>query len=125
MAVFLAVVQTVDASPYDFLFAFSRPSASAVRGSAFSADQQFSQSVFAGIFALLGFCANLLDFSFSVAPRQFLLHSAEGAGVNDGGMVILDIVFRAFSVVDLDVLAESVRNVGFVEDGVALVFFVG
>ncbi len=118
MAVFLAVVQTVDSPPHDSLMTSCRPCASAVGRSAFFADQQFSQIVFAGIFALLGFRANLLDFAFSVAPRQFLLHSAEGAGVNDGGMIVLDIVFRAFSVVDLDFFAEAIRNVGFVEDSI-------
>ena len=47
VAVFFAVVKTIYASPYDFLFAACRPSASAVGGFAFAADEQFCQSVFA------------------------------------------------------------------------------
>ena len=46
MAVFLAVVEAVNASPYDFLLSFDRPCASSVRGFALSADEQFGQCKF-------------------------------------------------------------------------------
>mgnify|MGYP007020505278 CR=1 FL=1 len=47
MTVFLGIFNTVDASPHDFLFAACRPCASAVGGFAFTADEQFCQSIFA------------------------------------------------------------------------------
>mgnify|MGYP006955561679 CR=1 FL=1 len=46
VTVFLGVFNAVDASPYNFLFAACRPCASAVGGLAFTADEQFCQSVF-------------------------------------------------------------------------------
>ena len=46
MTVFLGVFNAVDASPYDFSLAACRPCASAVGGLAFTADEQFCQSVF-------------------------------------------------------------------------------
>lgn len=45
------------------------------------------------------------------APCDFLLDSCEGACVNDGRVVILDIVFVPFAVVCLDPLADAVGHI--------------
>ena len=68
---------------------------------------------------MLGFRANLLDFPLSTSSCHFFLHSAEGARVDDCGMIVLDIVFRALAVVDHDLLWQAVSDVSLVEDGVA------
>ena len=47
VAVFLAEVESANASPHIFFLAFDRPRASAVRGFTFSADEQFGQRVLA------------------------------------------------------------------------------
>ena len=104
MAVFLAIVKAIDAPPYHFLLAIGCPGASAIWRSAFSADQKLCKCVFAGIPTLLGLRADLLDLPLSTSSCHFLLHSAEGAGVDDCGMIVLDIVFRALAVVDHDLL---------------------
>lgn len=70
----------------------------------------------------LGFSA---DFAFAGAPREFLLSSAEGSRVDDGRVTILYIVFRAFAVIYSDLLANAVGNIGFVDDGIALILFIG
>lgn len=46
MTVFLGIFNAVDASPNDFSLTACRPCASAVGGLAFTADEQFCQSVF-------------------------------------------------------------------------------
>lgn len=74
---------------------------------------------------MFGFRADLLDLSLSAPSCHFLLHSAEGCGVDDCGMIVLDVVFRSLAVVDHDLLGQAVSDVGLVEDGVALVFLVG
>lgn len=63
-----------------------------------------TKCVFAGIPTLLGLRADLLDLPLSTSSCHFLLHSAEGCGVDDCGMIVLDIVFRALAVVDHDLL---------------------
>lgn len=40
-------------------------------------------------------------------------------------MTVLYIVFRAFAVVDSDLFADAVGNVSLVDDGVALILFIG
>ena len=59
------------------------------------------------------------------SPCQFLLDSAEGYCIDDGRMVILHIVFRTFSVIDHHLFRQAVLDVGFVDDGIALVFLIG
>ena len=124
MAVFFSVVETVDASPYNLLLSFYRPCASAVRRSAFSADEQFGQSILARIFALLCFGADLLDLSFTGAPFQFLLNSAEGSSVDDSRMIILHVVFLSFAVIDLDRFAYTVCDISLIDDCIALILFI-
>lgn len=119
-----SVVETVDASPYNLLLSFYRPCASAVRRSAFSADEQFGQSILARIFALLCFGADLLDLSFTGAPFQFLLNSAEGSGVDDSRMIILHVVFLSFAVIDLDRFADAVCDISLIDDCIALILFI-
>ncbi len=114
MTVFFSEVQSADTPPYNFLLPLYRPCASAVRGSAFPADQQVSQCVFAGIFALLGFCTLLLDFGFPISPCHFFLDSAEGDRVDDGGMAVLHIVFGAFPIVDFYLFTEAIDHIGFI-----------
>lgn len=130
MAVFFSVVETVDASPYNLLLSFYCPCASAVwrsafsAFSAFSADEQFGQSILARIFALLCFGADLLDLSFSGAPFQFFLNSAEGAGVDDSRMIILHVVFLSFAVIDLDRFAYAVCDISLIDNCIALILFI-
>ena len=70
----------------------------------------------------LGFSA---DLAFAGAPCEFFLNSAEGSRVDDGRVTILYIVFRAFAVIYSDLLANAVGNIGFVDDGIALILFIG
>ena len=70
----------------------------------------------------LGFSA---DFAFAGAPCEFLLDSAEGSRVDNGRVAVFHIVFRAFAVVDSDLFADAVVDVGFVDDGIALILFIG
>lgn len=124
VAVLLAVVKAADAPPYDLFLSVGRPCASAIGRSAFSANQKLRERVLAGITTLLRFCSDLLDLPLSIPPRHFFLHSAEGSGVDDGRMIVLDVVFRALSVIDHDLLGQAVSDIGLVENGVTLVFFV-
>ena len=71
------------------------------------------------------FRSDLLDISLSIPPRHFFLHSAEGSRVDNCGMVVFNVVFWTFPVVDHDLLGQAVPDVGLVEDGIALVFFIG
>lgn len=73
---------------------------------------------------MLCLCADLLDPSLSNPSCHFLLHSAKGAGVNDSGMVVLDVVFRTLAVMDHDFLGQAVPNISLVEYGVTFVFLV-
>ena len=57
----------------------------------------------------LGFSA---DFAFAGAPCEFLLNSAEGSRVDNGRVAVFYIVFRAFAVVDSDLFADAVGDVG-------------
>ena len=65
------------------------------------------------------------DLAFAGAPCEFLLNSAKGSRVDDGRVTILYIVFRAFAVIYSDLLADAVGNIGFVDDGIALILFIG
>lgn len=65
------------------------------------------------------------DLAFAGAPCEFFLNSAEGSRVDDGRVTILYIVFRAFAVIYSDLLANAVGNIGFVDDGIALILFIG
>ena len=99
MTAFLPVIQSADTSPYDSLVSASRPCASAIRRSAFSADKQLCKSVFRGVFAKLGFCADLFDLLQSTASGNFFLHSAKCDSVNNGWVIILDVVLSSFAVI--------------------------
>lgn len=70
----------------------------------------------------LGFSA---DLAFAGAPCELLLNSPEDGGVNNGGMVVLHIVFRAFAVVDSDLFADAVGDVGLIDDGIAFISLIG
>ncbi len=124
MAIFFAVVKSVDTSPHDFLFAPCRPCASAVRRSAFTAHKQFGQCIFAWVFALLCFCSDLFDFRFAGSSCKFLLDSAEGSGINDCRMIVFYIVFRSLSVINLYFFADAVINISFVDNRISLVFLI-
>lgn len=125
MAVFLAEVQPIDAPPDRFLLPLDRPSASPVRGATLAANQQFRQSIFAGIPALLGFSAFLLNFAFAGTPGEFLLHTPESGRVNDGGVIILHKVHGpGLAIIALDFLAQAIHHIGLVEDGISRVFFI-
>mgnify|MGYP007027004959 CR=1 FL=1 len=63
----------------------------------------------------LGFSA---DFAFAGAPCEFLLNSAEGGRVDNGRVTVFYIVFRAFTVVDSDLFADAVGDVGLIDDSV-------
>ena len=65
------------------------------------------------------------DLAFAGAPREFLLSSAEGGRVDNGRVAVFHIVFRAFAVIYSDLLANAVGNIGFVDDGIALILFIG
>ena len=66
----------------------------------------------------------MLDLRLAGAPCDFLLDSCEGACVNDCRVVVLNIVFVPFAVVCLNSLADAVGHIGFVYNGIALVFLV-
>ena len=66
----------------------------------------------------------MLDLVFAGAAGDFLLHSTEGDRVYDGWVVILNVVFWAFAVIDLDLSAYAVGYVGLVQNCVTLVFLV-
>ena len=70
----------------------------------------------------LGFSA---DFAFAGAPCEFLLNSAEGGRVDNGRVAVFHILFREFTVIDSDLFADAVGNIGFVDDGIALILFLG
>lgn len=125
MTVFLAIVKAVDASPYNLFLSIGCPCASAVWRSAFSADQKLCERVLAGVTSLFCFRSYLLDFPLSAPSCHFFLYSAEGSGVDDCRMIVLDIVFRTLTVVDHDLILQAVFDVSLVEDSVAFVFLVG
>ena len=53
------------------------------------------------------------------------MDSAEHSRRDDCGVIVFYVVFRAFSVVDSDLLGDAVGDVGLVDDRIALVPFVG
>ena len=101
MAVFFAVVQSVDAAPDDPLFTTYGPCASTVWRAAFAADQQLRQCVFTAVLALFRSSARLLDLAFGSTTGQFFLHSGEGSCIDDCRMIVLHIVLGPFPSVDL------------------------
>ena len=125
VAVFLAEVQPVNAPPDRFLLTFDCPGASAVRCTTLTADQQFRQGILAGVTALLGFGAFLLDLTLAGTPGQFLLRPAKSGGVDDGGVIILHKVHGpGLAIVTLDFLAQAVHHIGFIEDSISGIFFI-
>lgn len=74
---------------------------------------------------MLGLCADLLDLTLACPSCEFLLDSAEHSGRDDCGVIVFHVVFRAFSVVDSDLLGDTVGDVGLVDDRIALISFVG
>ena len=125
VAVFLPVVQAVDAPPYDFLLTSYRPCTSAVRCSALPAHEQLGKGIFTTVFTLLGGCADLLDLSLSGSSGEFLLHPVKGGGINDRRVVIFYIVLHPLSCVDAFLFADAVDNVSLAQQGIALVFLIG
>ena len=119
----LAVIQPADTPPND-PFSTGCPSTSPIRSSALPTNQKISQRVFGTVFSHLGFRTDLLGFRFSGAPRQFLLHPPEGIRVNNGGMIMFDIVHRSFAVVLPHLLADTINGVGLIENGVPLIFLI-
>lgn len=112
VAVFLAIVKAVDASPYNLFLSIGCPGASAIWRSAFSADQKLCECVLAGIASLFCFRSDLLDFPLSAPSCHFFLYSAEGSGVDDCRMIVLDLVFRALAIIDHDLLGQAISDVG-------------
>lgn len=125
MAVFLSVVKAVDTAPHDSLFAAGCPCTSAVGRSAFSADEQFGQRVFSAVFALLGSRADLFDLAFRGSSCQFLLHLGEGIRIDNRRMIVFYIIPRPFSGVDAYLLADVVLGLGFAQQSISFVFFIG
>ena len=111
MTAFLSVIQPADTSPYDSFVTTRCPCASAIWCSALSAYKQFSQRIFRRVFTKLGFRANLLDLPQSAASGNFFLNLAESYSVNDGRMVVFDIVFGAFAVVSLFLFGDTINGV--------------
>ena len=66
-----------------------------------------------------------LDLALAGTPCELLLNPAKGSRVDNGRVTILYIVFRAFAVIYSDLFADAVGDVGLVDDGIALVLFVG
>ena len=124
MAVLFAIVQPADAPPDDLSLPSGRPCAAPIGRAAFAADQQLRQRVFAGILALLCFGADLLDLLLAAPPRQLLLDTREGSGVDDRWMIVFHIKFLPLAAVGLDALGQSVLHIGLAQHRVALVFFV-
>ena len=125
VTVFLAEVQPVDAPPDRFLFTLDRPSASAVRSSALATDQQFCQSIFTGVPALLGFGTFLLNFPFASTPCQFFLCPTKGGGGDDCRMIVLHKVHGpGLAVVAPYLFTDAVHYIGLVEYSVPCVLFI-
>ena len=74
---------------------------------------------------MLGLCADLLDLALACPSCEFLLDSAEHSRRDDCGVIVFHVVFRAFSVVDSDLLGDAVCDVSLVDDRIALVPLVG
>ena len=56
---------------------------------------------------------------------KFYLHTVENGGIDDCLVVALDIVLRNLAIVDLRLFRKVVHGIGFLQKGVAFVFFVG
>ena len=74
---------------------------------------------------MFGFRAFLLDLFLAVSSSDFFLDSAECKGVNDSRMVVLDIVFWVVTVIDHDLFGYAILDVGLVNNGIALILFIG
>lgn len=119
MTAFFSVIQPADTSPYDSFVTTRCPCASAIWCSALSAYKQFSQRIFRRVFTKLGFRTNLLDLPQSAASGNFFLNLAESYSVNDGRMVVFDIVFGAFAVVSLFLFGDTINGVGLIDYRIA------
>jgi len=74
------------------------------------------------LFALLGFCADLLDLSLSGSTGYFFLDSSEGACIDNGRMAVLYIELRSGNtIIDLDLFGNAVRDVGFIKDCITFI----
>ena len=60
-----------------------------------------------------------------MSTRIFYLYAFPFCGRNNCFVTVFYIVFRAFAVVDSDLFADAVGDVGLIDDGIALVSLVG
>ena len=123
-AVFGAELQPRDAPPDDPFFAVSGPGASLVGRPALSAYQQLGQSVFGGVFALLGLGSFLHHLPLAGPAGHLLPYLIEDLFRNDGRVVVLHIHHGALPLIFLHRLADAVGGVGLLQQGIANVFLI-
>ena len=123
-AVFGAVVQTADTAPHRLLFtAALGPHGPPVGSAAFTADEQLTEGVEAAVPALLGdACLGYLP--FAPAPGAFLLDTVIKLPADDGRVVIFNQHLGQLAVIPLDLFANGIGDVGFLQEDVPAVAFV-
>ena len=118
------IFQTVDAAPHRLFTVFSGPDDPAVHRAAFPADQPLGEGVFAAIFPQGAFGFLLGRVLLAGPAGQLQLGVEEILPLNDGRMVVGDVVLGQLPVVLLLFLGEEVRCVGFLQQGVPHVFLI-
>ena len=122
--VFFTVVKPAHAAPDNFLLSVTRPCASPIRRSAFSAVQQFGKRIFPRISSELGFCTRLLYLFLSCPARYFFLHPIENSAFDNRRMAVLHIIHRQLTVILFYPLAYGIGYICLLQKRVPFVFFV-
>ena len=114
-----------DTSPYDLSFVVMCPYAPSVRTSAVSADKDVCKGVFAVVTALSwGFVRiSMIDF-LGVSSCIFDLNAVEQVTVDDGRVVVLQIMLGDLSRIFDSLMLKQIGAVGLLSQHVTLIFFV-
>lgn len=88
-----------------------------------SADKEFRQCIFTGVFALLGSCF-IRNLSFTGTPCKLLLNTIKRVPVDDRRMMICHQIHGAFAIVFHNFFGDAVRCEGLLQESVAYIFFV-
>ena len=125
LAIFLTVLQPVDAAPDVFLGAVALdPLGAAVHAAALAADQALGQGKLACVFAALCLSLALRDFRPAASARQFQLYLLEDLARDDGRVVVSHIILGYFTAVLFDLLGQEVRGECFLQQHIPRILFV-
>ena len=120
-----SVFDSGDTSPYDLPFSVMGPHAPSVRTSAVTADKDVCKGVFAVVTAFFRCFVRISVVDLlGVSSRIFGLNAVEQVTVDDGRVVVLQIMLGDLSRVFHSLMLKQIGAIGLLSQHVTLVFFV-